>query len=151
MRKIFWWAKLTHSGGLRFSARKQARNHKIRRQSRGRGRGNDWPKEANNPRGIFLFTSREMPLELKSRIRYILNSSSVFVAHPARRAFFSAGKIARLSANFRGEFPSHAFSRRALCPASFLAAYFFLGANCLRDANFSLCTLYLSFSIWILS
>lgn len=34
------------------------------------GESNDWPKEANNPRGISLFTSREMPLELKSRIRY---------------------------------------------------------------------------------
>lgn len=71
---------------------------------------NDWPKEANNPRGISLFTSREMRARIKiANTIFKIYHPSLF-AHPAWRTSFP-WENAGPPENFRSEFSSHAFSR----------------------------------------
>lgn len=140
MRKIFWWAKLARRlVRAVFDFSRESKRGAIKHGERkGGGEGsNDWPKEANNPRGFSLFTSREMPLELKSRIRFFFK----FVirlcrARPARRASCTVGENATgcweiLTANFsvtrfHGRIPSREFSRRRASPLHIFSG----GVNC---------------------
>lgn len=112
------------------------------------------PKKPTTPGGISLFTSREMPFELKLRMRYLkfiihLCSHMPHDVRPPLGKRSAVGKFSQRifqSRIFTAQVLSREFSRRALPRCIYI--FFYLVANCLRVANFSLCTLCLSCPTW---